>query len=248
MQVIGNVDRMNHGSARLDFLAHFSNHTPKPESGSRRRLKSIDMPQRAVNPFLRRLWMLTSFSLAVACAASPTSPPTEPDASTIPLQDRPLAPASLIVTSPDFDAGGPLALRHVFGGFGCTGDNVPPTLSWTGAPPETKSFAIVVHDPDAPTGVGFFHWVVSGIPATTRSVGGEQALPPGAQEHFTDYAASGYGGPCPPPGPEHRYVFTVYALDTDDLQLPEAATGALARFVLGQHTLAFGRLVGTYGR
>lgn len=177
---------------------------------------------------------------AVGCAGASTG---------IPLQDALDAPASLVVSSPDFGDGETLPQVHAFDQFGCTGGNTAPELSWSGAPAGTQSFALVVHDPDAPTGVGFFHWVVSNLPATTTRLGGAHSLPASAQNHHTDYGASGYGGPCPPEGDSpHRYVFTVYALDTPDLGLPEGATGALVRFVVAHHTLAYGRLLGTYSR
>lgn len=179
-----------------------------------------------------------------ACAAQPDAGAVSmPDE--LPLQAQVEAPASLSVTSPDFEDGGALDLRFAFDQFGCTGRNERPELAWSGAPPETQSYAIIVHDPDAPTGVGFFHWVAINLPATTTQVG---ALPEGALELHTDYGAAGYGGPCPPPGPEHRYVFSVYALDVPQLELPTGATGALTRFMLREHAIASGRIVGTFAR
>lgn len=160
------------------------------------------------------------------------------------------APATIQVTSGAFDDAGTIPGVHAFDGFGCTGQNTSPPLAWTEVPEGTKSFALVVHDPDAPTGVGFFHWVAFDIPADTRSLpaGASGDGFPGTEGH-TDYGATGYGGPCPPPGDDpHRYLFTVYALDTERIGLGPPATGALTRFVLGQHTLALGRLTGTYAR
>ncbi|MEO0325765.1 MAG: YbhB/YbcL family Raf kinase inhibitor-like protein [Myxococcota bacterium] len=196
------------------------------------------------------LRLTASCALLLACGGAATGgaiPSTAANTGDPPLQDAPSAPASLTVTSTDFEPGGSMDRAQEFAGFGCTGDNVAPRLAWSGAPAETQAYALVVHDPDAPTGVGFFHWVVTDLPAETTSLGGGAPLPTGAREHHTDYGASGYGGPCPPPGPEHRYVFSVYALDAR-LELPEGATGALVRFALRSHTLAYGRLVGTYGR
>lgn len=146
---------------------------------------------------------------------------------------------------------GQVAAESVFAGFGCEGGNRSLALSWSGAPEGTQSYAVVVHDPDAPTGVGFFHWVALDLPASTSSLplgASGSAMPAGAVEAYTDFGANGYGGPCPPPGAPHRYEVTVYALDVPSVGLPPGATGALARFVLRGHTLALGRAVATYGR
>lgn len=140
---------------------------------------------------------------------------------------------------------------QVFQGFGCTGQNRSPALRWSGAPEGTRSFAVLIHDPDAPTGVGFFHWVVLDLPADTTSLAENASatgMPQGAVQAYTDFGNSEYGGPCPPPGTPHRYEVTVYALDVPALGLPPGSTGALARFLIRQHTLALGRAVGTYGR
>lgn len=160
------------------------------------------------------------------------------------------APASLTVTSADFADGAAIPLTHVFNGFGCTGGNESPALAWSGAPEGTQSYAIIVHDPDAPTGVGFFHWSIVDLPAATTSLARNAAASPpaGAIMGRTDLGASTYGGPCPPPGTPHRYAFTVYALDVPSLGVDATASGALLRFMMGQHTLAYGRLVGTFQR
>jgi len=181
-------------------------------------------------------------------ATSDAAGATEATADT--LEAPSTAPISIDLESSAFTDGGTIPKKHAFDGFGCTGQNVSPPLAWTGAPEGTKSYALVVHDPDAPTGVGFFHWVAFDIPADTAALaGGASAAEfPGVQGH-TDYGANAWGGPCPPPGDDpHRYLFTLYAVDTETLGLGPETTGALLRFVLGQHALARGRLVGTYGR
>lgn len=140
---------------------------------------------------------------------------------------------------------------QVFQGFGCTGGNRSPAIQWSGAPDGTRGYAIIIHDPDAPTGVGFFHWVVLDIPASISSLGenaSETGMPEGVIQAYTDFGSNVYGGPCPPPGAPHRYEVTVYALDVPALGLPANATGALTRFLLRQHTLALGRASATYGR
>lgn len=195
--------------------------------------------------------MVTVFSAGLAISSlgcDPEGATQTPEAEAeLPLQDAPDAPQSLTLSSREFEDGAALQRKHEFAGFGCTGDNVAPPLSWDDGPPETESYALVVHDPDAPTGVGFFHWVVVDIPADVTQLDGAD-LPSGARALYTDYAQTGFGGPCPPPGAPHRYVFSVYALDVEQLEVPDGATGALTRFVLANHTLAYGRLVGTYQR
>ncbi len=164
---------------------------------------------------------------------------------------------NMTLTSPDIEEGATIANRQVFKGFGCTGDNISPALSWSGAPVATKSFAVTVYDPDAPTGSGWWHWVVFNIPAGTASLpkdAGDPAkkqMPEGAIQSRTDFGAPGYGGPCPPPGAKpHHYRITVFALDVD--KLPDAkdaeASAALVGYDLNFHTLAKATLTGLYGR
>jgi Raf kinase inhibitor-like YbhB/YbcL family protein len=162
------------------------------------------------------------------------------------------------LTSPDIAPQSKIADKHVFKGFGCDGGNVSPALSWKGAPAGTKSFAITAYDPDAPTGSGWWHWVVFNIPANVTSLpqgAGDPAagkLPAGAVQSRTDFGAPGYGGPCPPQGPSlkkpHRYIFTVFALKTDKLDLGPDASGALVGYMLNANMLAKASFTGTYGR
>ncbi|MFO0679180.1 MAG: YbhB/YbcL family Raf kinase inhibitor-like protein [Polyangiaceae bacterium] len=187
------------------------------------------------------------FLVALAgCGGNATAPATSPGE--VPLSEPITAPKSLEITSTDFTDGGALANAFVFNGFGCFGENKVPALSWKGAPAGTKSFAIVVHDPDAPTGVGFFHWIAFDIPANVTSLATNAPLPAGASTGRSDFGTTSYGGPCPPPGTPHRYVFTVYALKEASLGMKEPPSGALLRFSLGQNTLAYGRITGTYSR
>ncbi|MCC6244380.1 MAG: YbhB/YbcL family Raf kinase inhibitor-like protein [Gemmatimonadaceae bacterium] len=148
-----------------------------------------------------------------------------------------------------------MSLTQVFNGFGCTGKNVSPSLTWTGAPAGTKSFAVTVYDPDAPTGSGWWHWMVYDIPATTTTlpagVGttGKAALPAGALQGMTDFGAKGWGGPCPPVGDKpHRYIFTVFALKTPKLDVPATATSALIGYNLNGNMLAKASFTALYGR
>jgi Raf kinase inhibitor-like YbhB/YbcL family protein len=164
---------------------------------------------------------------------------------------------SLTVTSADIKEGATIAGDQVFKGFGCTGNNVSPALSWSGAPSGTKSFAVSIYDPDAPTGSGWWHWVVFNIPANVTSLpkgAGDvkkKLMPKGAIQSRTDFGSDGYGGPCPPQGDKpHHYQITVFAVDVD--KLPDAkdhnASAALVGFDLHFHTLAKTTLTGFYGR
>jgi Raf kinase inhibitor-like YbhB/YbcL family protein len=154
------------------------------------------------------------------------------------------------LSSPDL-AGDTFTDQFVLNGFGCTGQNVSPALAWANAPGGTRSFALQVHDPDAPTGSGLWHWAVYDIPADATSLArgagnGQAALPVGAfagSNDFLDTGATGgngnYGGPCPPQGDAaHRYVFTLYALAVDKIEvaggIPRTATPALFGFVLNK--------------
>ncbi len=159
------------------------------------------------------------------------------------------------VNSPEVREGGRIAAEQVFNGFGCSGGNVSPALNWRGAPAGTRSFAVTVYDPDAPTGSGWWHWVVFNIPATATGIAknagrpGSNTLPAGSIQSRTDFGSPGYGGPCPPAGDKaHRYRFTVYALKTDRLPLDENAPAAMVGFYLHQNLLAKTVLNANYGR
>jgi Raf kinase inhibitor-like YbhB/YbcL family protein len=160
------------------------------------------------------------------------------------------------LASGDIRPGGTIAEEQVFNGFGCAGGNVSPALKWSGAPRGTRSFALLVHDPDAPTGgAGWWHWVVVNIPANTaelkKNAGKSDGsnLPAGATQVNTDFGAPGWGGPCPPVGDKpHRYRFTLHALKVDRLELPQGATASLAGFMVSANSLGSARLTGRYGR
>lgn len=167
----------------------------------------------------------------------------------------PASAADLKVTSADFADGDYLANDYVFAGFGCEGGNMSPALSWSGAPEGTKSFAVTAYDPDAPTGSGWWHWVVVNIPAGTtelaRGAGAADGsgLPAGALQVRTDFGAPGYGGPCPPQGDHpHRYLFTVHALGVESLDVTADSSAALVGFFLHFNTLAKSTLMGLYKR
>lgn len=160
------------------------------------------------------------------------------------------------VTSAEIRHKGVIGEQQVFNDFGCKGGNVSPSLAWHNAPPGTRSFAVTVFDPDAPTGSGWWHWVIFNIPASTTSLpaGAGDAtspkLPEGAVQSRTDFGKPGYGGPCPPTGDRpHRYMFTVHALKVDKLAgADENASGAMIAYLLNANQIAKATLQATYGR
>lgn len=161
----------------------------------------------------------------------------------------------LSFSSPDVPAKSVIKMEQVANSFGCTGGNVSPALSWSGAPANTKSFAITVYDPDAPTGSGFWHWVVFNIPANTTSIpkgAGDpksNLMPAGAVQSRTDFGVPGYNGPCPPEHDKaHRYRFTLFAVDIDKIDANADTPAAVIGFNLHFHTIAKKTFVATYGR
>ena len=183
-----------------------------------------------VETFLRAASLITSVGLAANAAG-----------------------AQFTLSSSDFSPGGTLADEQAFDGMGCTGRNLSPQLRWSGAPAGTKSFAVLVHDPDAPTGgAGWWHWIAFDIPASVTELAkgaGNGAMPPGAGTVANDYGLPGYGGPCPPEGDKpHRYVFTVYALKVDKLGVPKGANASTAGFMINANALGKASITGTYGR
>lgn len=162
---------------------------------------------------------------------------------------------SFTLTSPQLTQGALIGSEQVFNGFGCEGGNVSPALYWKGAPADAKSFAVTVYDPDAPTGSGWWHWVIFNIPADTNSLSkgaGDPTAglaPAGSVQSRTDFGKPGYGGPCPPVGDKpHRYQFTVYALKVDKLPLDENAPAAMVGFYLHQNIIDKAVLMARYGR
>jgi Raf kinase inhibitor-like YbhB/YbcL family protein len=162
--------------------------------------------------------------------------------------------AKFTLVSPDVGKDNPIALDQVFNGFGCKGKNLSPALFWSGAPAGTQSFAIMVHDPDAPTGSGFWHWVAFNIPADAVSIPAEagdvkkKGMPAGVVQGRNDYGTFGYGGPCPPPGKPHHYHFRIFALKVPKLDVPADATAALIGFNVNANKIGEADLVGMYGR
>lgn len=164
------------------------------------------------------------------------------------------AAGKFTLTSNDVKPNATLGDKHVFNDMGCTGENLSPHLAWTDAPKDTKSFVVTVYDPDAPTGSGWWHWVVYNLPADTKELpqgagSGKADLPAGAAQGKTDYGKEGYGGACPPEGDKpHRYIFTVHALKTDKLDIPQDATAALAGFMINANSIGKASFTAKYGR
>lgn len=175
---------------------------------------------------------------------------------------RPPNPFDFMPPRPDFEVssddlvdGADLPLAQGWNDGGVGGDNLSPHLSWRGFPAETRGFAVTCFDPDAPTACGWWHWLVLGVPADTselaRGAGqqGGDLLPTGAYQLRNDYGTVDFGGAGPPPGDHpHRYIFTVYALDTDDLGVSPDASAAVASATIAHHTLARGHIVNTFSR
>lgn len=161
--------------------------------------------------------------------------------------------ADFTLTSPDIKEGQAMTKTQEFQGFGCSGENKSPALSWSGVPEGTKSLALTVYDPDAPTGSGWWHWVVFNIPADTKELpagidASGKGLPKGAIQSVTDYGKAGFGGACPPAGDKpHHYQFTLHALSTE-LELKADAMPAMVGFMLNAHSLGKATLTTTYER
>lgn len=176
--------------------------------------------------------------------------------------------AAFTLSSPDL-SGQSFASKFILGGFGCTGANVSPALVWSNVPAGTKSLSLQVHDPDAPTGSGFWHWAVYDMPPASTGLAqgagnSPSTLPAGAYGGNTDFLDTGatgangnYGGPCPPQGDKpHRYVFTLYALAVPQVAaaggIPKTGTAGLYSFVInkgvGPALLGKATFIATYGR
>ena len=161
---------------------------------------------------------------------------------------------SLTLASNDISNCKYMSKTQEFQGFGCEGGNSSPQLSWSGAPEGTEAFALLVHDPDAPTGSGWWHWQVVNIPknVNTLSAGAgnpaSKSAPNGVINVKNDYGVKGFGGACPPKGHgTHRYRFTLHAL-SKKLELPEGASGALTGYMVKAHSIESSTIEALYKR
>ncbi len=159
------------------------------------------------------------------------------------------------LSSPTIAPDATLNTLHLFNGFGCQGKNISPELSWFHAPKETQSFAVTIYDPDAPTGSGWWHWIVYDIPAAVNrltagaGVLNSRLLPESAKQGRNDFGSYDFGGACPPIGDvPHRYIITVYALKIAHLPLPTQASAAMIGFMIQANQLAKAELHAKYGR
>ncbi len=153
--------------------------------------------------------------------------------------------APLTVQSSAFQEGADIPKQYT-----CEGADISPPLSWNEPPQNTKSFALIVDDPDAPVGT-WVHWVAWDLPGSARqlpeNIAKSAAMPGGGQQGTNDFKKTGYGGPCPPPGKAHRYFFKLYALDSTLNLKPGASKKDLEQAIKG-HILAQGQLMGKYQR
>jgi Raf kinase inhibitor-like YbhB/YbcL family protein len=175
------------------------------------------------------------------------------------MADRPPLPYDFMPPLPSFELrsdvvadGEMMSDNQVYNGFGATGKNLSPSLSWSGFPAETQSFAVTCFDPDAPTGSGFWHWVLVDIPASVTSLpsgAGRADGPAGTLQLRNDFGTADFGGAAPPAGdPPHRYVFAVHAVDVPTLGLDPATSPAVAGFNLRFHSLARALLIPVFGQ
>ena len=167
----------------------------------------------------------------------------------------PLPAAAFGLSSPDVKPGSMLAEDFVYNGQGCSGQNRSPALQWGEAPAGAQSYAVTVHDPDAPGGAGWWHWVVVNIPASATGIvagagtANSSALPAGATQARNDFGTPAWGGACPPAGDKpHRYVFTVYALKAPKLEIPASATGAQADALIKANQMGMSSFTVLYSR
>lgn len=168
---------------------------------------------------------------------------------------NPAVAADFKLTSPDVGPDKPLAQDFVYSGFGCTGGNQSPALSWSGAPAGTKSFAVALFDPDAMQGRGFWHWMMLNIPPGTTALARDAGkndgskLPAGAVQIKNGFRALGYSGSCPPPADEpHAYVITVYALNVAALDVPTDAAAPAMLSTIEANSLGKAALSYHFGR
>lgn len=167
----------------------------------------------------------------------------------------PVFAGSFTLSSNDISHGEFMTKKHEYNGFGCSGGDLSPHLKWSNAPQGTKSFAITVYDPDAPTGSGWWHWQVVNISKNVMEVPTgagstkQDLVPKGSMQIKNDYGSKGFGGACPPPGHGvHRYSYTIHALSVENLELPKDASGALTGYMINANTIESSTIESLYKR
>lgn len=188
--------------------------------------------------------------------AAATAPEASAQGNTAPPRTAPVTRrgGKFTLRAPDLTSRNRIAISHVYNGMGCTGQNISPALDWSNVPPGTRSFAVTAYDPDAPTGSGWWHWVMYNIPGNVTSLpagagNNGRIAPRGSAQGTTDFGTRGYGGPCPPPGDSpHHYKFTVFALRVDRIDIPNNATAAFVGFNLNANKIATASVTALYGR
>jgi len=185
---------------------------------------------------MKRHWTLAILIVLLLSACQP--------AAVTPAEQASTEAASLTLTSPAFNAGEPIPVQYT-----CDGEDISPALNWSAPPEGTQSFALIMDDPDAPSG-DYVHWVLYNLPAVVRTlseaVPGGEPLPDGGLQGRNGWRNEGYGGPCPPSG-THRYFFKLYALDSLLDAGPGLSKQELLEAIQG-HVLAYGELMGTFSR
>ena len=153
------------------------------------------------------------------------------------------------------DLQGQLTNKQVFSGFGCSGENMSPQLAWKNAPEGTKGYAVTMYDPDAPTGSGWWHWLVFNIPSSVMELKANAGnlesgiAPTGSVQSITSFGQQGFGGACPPEGDRaHSYIFTVYALDIEKIDLEPNAPAEMVGYFLNAHALSKASLISSFKR
>jgi Raf kinase inhibitor-like YbhB/YbcL family protein len=159
------------------------------------------------------------------------------------------------ISSPAIGSDGTIPLKYTANAFGCNGENVSLPLEWKAVPAEAKSLAVTMYDPDAPTGSGFWHWLVVNLPVSATGLAegvgepGNAKLPAGGVQARGDAGVAGYFGPCPPEGDApHRYIFTIFAVKADKLDINADTSGAVVGFNLHFNTIDKASVTYTYGR
>lgn len=164
--------------------------------------------------------------------------------------------AAMTITSPDFKEGATIKERNVFNGFGCAGQNISPQIIINDVPKNARSLALTIYDPDAPTGSGWWHWIVYNMPTYTKTIfssdkkiAKEAVFGKNAVFGRNDFGTRNYGGPCPPVGSsKHHYILTVYALSVDKLSVPDDASAALIGYNLNANTIEKTSITSYYQR